>query len=141
MELDKNTFITAAALAITWSMIWAALHQWAKPFRYALHNLTFVAVIIGCAGNLVILYFLVDLRSWVITAVVFAFSSSFVAIRSLYDKQKDEEGVDSHYRELSKAIEEAVALLRTIGGTDDGTGKALGVLRHRGPGEDQDVQH
>jgi hypothetical protein len=102
-----------------WSAAWAALHQFAKPFRYALQNITFISVIIGCAGNLVIGFFFMDFQSWTAIVLVFAFSTIFVAARSLYDKQKESEQATESIEELRELIKQ----LRGVGG-DEGETRA-----------------
>jgi hypothetical protein len=129
MEFNTNVLITAAIAATVWSAVWAALHQYTKLFRYVLHDHTFISVIIGCAGNLVIAFFAIDLQDWVTMVVIFAFSSSFVAIRSLYDRQKEAEQVGDSYEELKAATAEVLKELKMIRGQDGISAEEMGVHR------------
>jgi hypothetical protein len=106
LTIDGTTAFFACLAALIWGAIWAAFHQFIPTGRYVNRKQTWLTVVSGCAGNLLITLFAVDFSAWLVVMAVFAFSSVFVGIRAVYNAQKETEETERSVEELRELIAE-----------------------------------
>jgi len=78
-------------LSVVFGAIWAMFHHLTPLGWFILTRQTWLAVVIGCGGNLIIAYPFVERESWLKVAQIFVGSSIAVAGRSLYGQLEQQE--------------------------------------------------
>ena len=72
-----------------WGGIWAIFMQRTRVGWFISTRQTWLAVVLGCAGNLLILAVYLPMEQWLMLAAVFAGSAVPVAVRSLHNQNKE----------------------------------------------------
>jgi len=77
------------SLGAVWGVVWAAFMQKTRVGWFISTRQTWLAVVLGCGGNLLILAVYLPLEQWLMAAAVFAGSAVPVAVRSLHNQNKE----------------------------------------------------
>jgi len=72
-----------------WGGIWAIFMQKTRVGWFISTRQTWLAVVLGCAGNLLILAVYLPMEQWLMLGAVFAGSAVPVAVRSLYNQNRE----------------------------------------------------
>lgn len=81
---------TAVFLALVWGGLWALFLQWHPWGCWLAVKRTWLTVVIGVGGDLVILLLILDPQTWASVAAVIAASSIGVIVRSLYNEHHED---------------------------------------------------
>jgi hypothetical protein len=73
----------AFIFALIWGVVWACFLQFTQAGHFLVHRRTWIAVVVGVGGDLVILLTCLPVGYWVIVAMVVALSSVGIIVRSL----------------------------------------------------------
>jgi hypothetical protein len=76
-------------LGAVWGGIWAMFMQKTRVGWFISTRQTWLAVVLGCGGNLLILAVYLPLEQWLMAAAVFAGSAVPVAVRSLHNQNRE----------------------------------------------------
>lgn len=82
--------LTALLLAVVWGAVWALflqLHGWGQWMAV---KRTWLTVIVGVGGDLLILLIVLDWHTWAAVAAIVAASSLGVVGRSLYNEHRED---------------------------------------------------
>lgn len=82
------TIALAAVLGALWGLIWALALQ-TRPGRFIASRHTWLAVVIGVGGDLLVLLVALSLETWLAVSLVVAVSSAPIILRSLYNEWQD----------------------------------------------------
>lgn len=77
-------------LALVWGGIWAVflqVHPWGQWLAV---RRTWISVVVGVGGDLVLLLLVLDLATWGMVAGVVAVSSVGIVVRSLYNERHED---------------------------------------------------
>jgi hypothetical protein len=80
-------------LGAVWGVVWACFMQFTAIGWLVSTKQTWLGVVIGCGGNLIILAMFMPLDQWIMLGAVFAASAVPVAMRSLHNQNKEFEGI------------------------------------------------
>lgn len=82
----------ALLLGLIWGAVWAAFLQFNRGGQWLASSRTWIAVVVGVGGNLVIARLLLPFRLWSALIGIFAVSSLPIIARSLHNElQADRE--------------------------------------------------
>jgi hypothetical protein len=105
--MDKAMIIELGQIILlgaVWGGIWAIFMQKTSVGWFISTKQTWLAVVLGCGGNLMILVWFMPLEQWLIIGAVFAGSSLPVALRSLYNQNHEIEQAGSDlWQQLEKS--------------------------------------
>jgi hypothetical protein len=82
----------ALVLAGVWGVVWAVFLQWHGWGRWLAVRRTWLSVVVGVGGDLLILGLVVDWQVWLVVAGVVAASSIGMIVRSLYNERHEDVG-------------------------------------------------
>lgn len=80
----------AYLLAAIWGVSWALLLQLTTFGRFLARRRTWLTVVVGVGGDLLILLLLLDMQGWLKVATVITLSSLGVIGRSLYNELRED---------------------------------------------------
>lgn len=86
-------------IALIWGAIWAAFLQFTVMGRFVANKRTWLSVVIGVGGDLLILLALIPFDVWVIVVSVIALSSVAIIFRSLYNELRETREVVTYAKE------------------------------------------
>jgi len=90
--------------SFVWGIIWAVFHHFTPVGWFILTKQTWLAVVIGCGGNLLIGYPFMERESWLRIAQIFAGSAIAVGFRSLaHQASNQQKEVDAQWQRLHKS--------------------------------------
>lgn len=70
-------------ISLFWGGLWAGFLQFSRFGRFLVHKRTWVTVVVGVGGDLIILLFLIPFRIWLKFFTIIALSSVPIIYRSL----------------------------------------------------------
>lgn len=73
-------------LALFWGAIWAAFIQFSRFGRWLVNRRTWITVVVGVGGDLIILLFMIPFRIWIKFFSIVALSSVPIIYRSLFNE-------------------------------------------------------
>lgn len=73
-------------LALIWGAIWATFIQFSRFGRWLVNRRTWITVVIGVGGDLIILLFMIPFRIWIKFFTIVALSSVGIIYRSLFNE-------------------------------------------------------
>jgi hypothetical protein len=76
-------------LALIWGVVWAVFLQ-SNSGRFLAARFTWLTVVIGIGGDLLIGLLVVPLEAWAMVTGIVALSSIGVIVRSLWNEQQDQ---------------------------------------------------
>lgn len=83
----------AMFLALIWGSIWAAFLQVHPLGRFLAVKRTWITVVIGVGGDLLIALLVVELKPWLMMLAIIALSSVGIIFRSLHNELSEEWGI------------------------------------------------
>lgn len=83
----------AMFLALIWGILWAVFLQEHSLGRFLAIRRTWITVVVGIGGDLLIGLLVLEMRSWMLITAVIVFSSVGIIARSLYNELGDERGI------------------------------------------------
>lgn len=83
---DDSRNAEALALATAWGFLWASVLQFTEAGRWVAKERTWVAVVVGVGGDLLIARGAMDRHAWEAMAGIVAASSVGIVLRSLYNE-------------------------------------------------------
>lgn len=75
--------------AFIWGWAWAAYLQYTRTGRWLAYQRTWLTVVVGVGGDLLIALWCVERKQWLRIAVIIAASSIGIIVRSLYNEYRD----------------------------------------------------
>jgi hypothetical protein len=89
--MERSKSLIGLSLGLVWGSVWAYTLQYTKEGRWLATSRTWIAVVVGTMGNLIIARLLLPARLWSVLMALFAVSSLPVIARSLYNEQVTEQ--------------------------------------------------
>lgn len=84
----------AMILAGIWGALWAAYLQFSQHGHYLAVRRTWLSVVIGVGGNMLILLSVLPLYQWFTVLTVIGASAVGIIARSLYNERRDEGAIE-----------------------------------------------
>lgn len=81
------------SLGLIWGCVWAAFLQWSEVGRFLAARRTWLTVVIGVGGDVLILFLYLPLHTMAVIVGVVAMSAIGIVARSLYNEWRDERAV------------------------------------------------
>ena len=78
-------------LAGIWGVFWAIFLQYHPLGRFLAKRRTWITVVVGVGGDLLLLYAVLDLEDWLLVAAVVGMSSAGIIARSLWNEHAEVE--------------------------------------------------
>lgn len=84
----------AVLLALFWGIVWAVFLQYHRYGHYLAVRRTWVAVVVGVGGDLLICLCVMPLTAWLAVYAIVCASSLGIIARSLYNEHIDERAIN-----------------------------------------------
>lgn len=87
MKMQRD--LSAVYLAVIWGALWAAYLQWTRTGRWLAYQRTWITVVVGVGGDLLIALLCMERSEWRKIAGIVAASSIGIIFRSLWNEYRD----------------------------------------------------
>lgn len=87
--MTRGRGLTAAYLALIWGAIWASYLQYTRTGRWLAYQRTWLTVVVGVGGDLIIALYCVERKQWLRFATIIAASSVGIIARSIWNEYRD----------------------------------------------------
>jgi len=91
--MDANGYL-GLALGFIWGTLWVLFLKGTEAGRFLALRRTWITVVVGVGGDLFILFWLLDLRSWLMVLAVVTVSSISIIAGSLIDELQDAQDLE-----------------------------------------------
>ena len=98
----------AYLLALIWGAVWAVFLQFHPHGQFLARERTWIAVVAGVGGDLLVLLFVLSIELWIHVLAVITLSSIAIIARSLINEYNDS-------REIADVIENQVSKQNDLG--------------------------
>ena len=91
--MDANGYL-GLALGFIWGTLWVLFFKGTEAGRFLALRRTWITVVVGVGGDLFVLLWFLDLRSWLMVLAVFTMSSISIIAGSLIDELREAQDLE-----------------------------------------------